>query len=296
MTTTTTNPTSPEPFLVFQSTTSSNSTRATSNDVPIYFEEDWNTGIGGGLWSTGLAFAKYLTTPHAAQTLSELAATTTTTASSRQGLSVLELGSGNSFLSVCILGLAQQIEQQQQLQQRSSNSNSSSTPPQRIIQDLVITDLADHLPLMQKTVDANTHILSSTGDNTKRRVCVMEHKWGEFLPTTTTNNNNNSAKEDTTFEAQVQQGSHKFDLILGSDVAYRPDLFDILIASLLQYSHDKTIILIGVTMLDTNPTFFHKLRAAGFEYTKFSDHLLEPNFRGPTFGIFCIQRQQYNKE
>ena len=25
----------------------------TINDVPIYFNEDWDTGIGGGLWTTG---------------------------------------------------------------------------------------------------------------------------------------------------------------------------------------------------------------------------------------------------
>jgi len=25
----------------------------TINDVPIYFNEDWGTGIGGGLWTTG---------------------------------------------------------------------------------------------------------------------------------------------------------------------------------------------------------------------------------------------------
>ncbi len=28
------------------------------DDTPVYFREDWNTGIGGGLWSTGLAIAK----------------------------------------------------------------------------------------------------------------------------------------------------------------------------------------------------------------------------------------------
>jgi len=25
----------------------------TINDVPIYFNEDWDIGIGGGLWTTG---------------------------------------------------------------------------------------------------------------------------------------------------------------------------------------------------------------------------------------------------
>lgn len=266
-----------EPFLVFRSskeaaaadegTTTSTITASSRCDVPIYFQEDWNTGIGGGLWSTGLAFSKYLTTSHAAANLQQLADVT----KDQGGLSVLELGSGNSFLSVCILGLAHQLEQ--------LNPTSNGTAA-TIIKDLVITDFADHLPLMQKTLDANRHI----SNKEKTRVRVLEHKWGEFLPSSNERNNDS-------FEEQVQQGTFKFDLILGSDVAYREDLFDILIASLLQYSHANTVILIGVTMLDTKPAFFHKLRAAGFDYTKFADHLLEPDFRGQTFGVFAIQRR-----
>ena len=29
----------------------------TINNIPIHFSDDWNTGIGGGLWSTGWAMA-----------------------------------------------------------------------------------------------------------------------------------------------------------------------------------------------------------------------------------------------
>jgi len=247
---------SQEPFLVIQSPN-----RTPGSDIPIYFKDDWDTGIGGGLWSTGLAFAKYLTTHHAAQNLQQLAAGK----EDQEGLSVLELGSGNSFLSVVFLGLTHQLEQL-----RATND-----PGPTILKDLVITDLEDHLPLMKKILDANAHITISE----KARVRILEHKWGEFLPPS-------GNQQELSLEAQVQQGSYKFDLIMGSDVAYHNDLHDILIASLLQYSHAKTQILIGVTMLDTKARFFDKLHDAGFTYSKLADHLLEPNFWGRTFGIF----------
>lgn len=260
-------------------------------DVPIYFQEDWNTGIGGGLWSTGLAFSKYLTTPHAAANLQQLAAAKKDNKGQEfdeeEGLSVLELGSGNGFLSVCILGLANQLEQLQK------NNTNGETSPTVIIKDLAITDLVDHLDLMQKIVDANAHILGVGADSssiTKTRVHVLEHKWGEFLPSNT-ESSNDSEDSTVSFKDQVQQGKYKFDLIIGSDVAYHEGLYDILIASLLQYSHGNTLMLIGMTMLDTKPKFFGKLQEAGLQYTKFADHLLEPDFRGPTFGIFAIQRK-----
>merc|ERR1711933_605494 len=70
-------------------------------EVPVYFEEDWDVGIGGGLWSTGLAFARYLTTDHAQRSMEELFLR------QRRRLNALELGSGNGFLSLCLLALAQ---------------------------------------------------------------------------------------------------------------------------------------------------------------------------------------------
>jgi 2-polyprenyl-3-methyl-5-hydroxy-6-metoxy-1,4-benzoquinol methylase len=200
------------------------------NDTPVYFQEDWDIGIGGGLWSTGLAVARYLQhhPGHAIQSLNKLG---------NNNLSLLELGSGNGFLALCFLAL-------------------------RRWKELVITDIDTHLPLIQTTLDANAHLISSESN-----VQVTEHKWGEL--------------------GDALEGK-KFDVIVGSDVAYHEDLYDILISSLARFSHESTVALIGVTMNDTKPLFFRKLREAGFRYERLADWLMEPEFRGTTFGIFVI--------
>ena len=51
----------------------------------------------------------------------------------RMGINALELGSGNGFLSVCLMALA-------------ANQNIP-------LREVVVTDLSDHLKLMKKTVD-----------------------------------------------------------------------------------------------------------------------------------------------
>ena len=53
-------------------------------------------------------------------------------------LSIMELGSGNVFLGVCLLAL-----------------NVEERIP---IRELVVTDMADHLDLMAKTVRSNAHV------------------------------------------------------------------------------------------------------------------------------------------
>ena len=83
----------------------------------------------------------------------------------------------------------------------------------------------------------------------------------------------------------------KFDFIFGSDVAYRDHLHEPLIASLLELSHETTICLIGVTMIDTKPKFFTSLWEAGFRYDRVPDHLMSHEFRGTTFGLFVIQKR-----
>ena len=205
----------------------------TIHDHPIYFQEDWDTGIGGGLWSTGLALAQYFQSDEARNSVLLLAG--------NKQLRVLELGSGNGFLSVCLLAMARDV-----------------------IEKLVVTDFADHLPLMETTMAANQHLMSENVE-----VQVKEHKWGEF-----------DIEDNLTF-----------DLILGSDVAYRPYLYDVLISSLSHYSNSNTISLIGVTMNDTTPAFFVKLSKAGFSYTRLNDILMPSNFQGTTFGIFVIRKK-----
>eukprot|EP01082_Thalassiosira_pseudonana_P003097 g2965.t1 g2965 contig12:1165381-1166273(-) len=202
------------------------------------------------------------------------------------GIKALELGSGNGFLSVCFLALAQTIP----------------------LKELVVTDMADHLTLMAETLKRNSHAwdelrvikpidgddvatseslykdtLSSDDATTQQSnvtVTVTEHQWGEF-PTITNPN--------PTIEQRLQ--NQKYDFIFGSDLAYRNYLHKPLIASLIHFSHEHTVSLIGVTMNDTHPVFFDLLTKAGFRYERLADHLVETEYRGRNFGLFAIQKR-----
>lgn len=245
----------------------------TIQDQSIYFQEDWGKGIGGGLWSTGLALAHYFQTEHAAENIQSLAKARTNdnaTRKKKQGLDVLELGSGNGLLAVCLMAAGKEY-----------------------IQNLVVTDLDDHLDMIKKTIEANEAILSDTQSILKREnIHVFEHKWGIFADSEDSSLSLEDIGSKNTLLQKVSCGKHKFDFIVGSDVAYREELYDPLIASLLQFSHDTTVSLIGVTMADTQPAFFDLLHRAGFTYVKLSDHLLEAEFRGTTFGIFVVQKKK----
>jgi hypothetical protein len=279
----------------------------TIKDTPVYFSEDWNAGIGGGLWSTGLAIARYLER-HADDVAENLRGLVGLKNSSRgrgdgdddddddddddpedddsdgwgSTISALELGSGNGFLSACLLAVAAH---------------------HRIpLSELVVTDVDDHLDLVTRTLRANSHVwdrldvlraggggmtnseydggsLGTTRRDVQRpssatRVLVAEHLWGEFDPATS-----------------FIRTDKKYDFIFGSDVAYRNSLHEPLIASLVRFSHPQTLSLIGVTMTDTQPVFFELLTASGFRYEKLADHLLEREFRGGNFGIIAIQKR-----
>jgi hypothetical protein len=113
----------------------------TINNTPIYLLEDWKTGIGGGLWSTGLAMAKYFEGHWTAisenlNVLARLQLSHERTAmqldQTRKEFCAIELGSGNGFLSVCLLAVMAGLE---------------NAP----LKKLVITDMADHLHLIRNT-------------------------------------------------------------------------------------------------------------------------------------------------
>lgn len=232
------------------------------HDVPVYFNEDWGAGIGGGLWSTGWAMAKYFQSNciEVRRSLRRL---------SSKKLTVLELGSGNGFLSICFLALAMDL-----------------------IGDLVITDTEEHLELIQNTLDNNSHILSLMSIPPK--VSVFPHLWGVFKGKDdggSSDNETNNAGTTSVSESSLQEGTLKFDFIFGSDLAYREELYKPLIASLERLSHSKTVFLLGVTMHDTRPKFFHLLRDAGFRYERLGEHLMEAEFRGTIFGLFMIQKR-----
>ena len=237
----------------------SNQPLLTINNVPVHFSQDWNTGIGGGLWSTGWAMAKYFES-HSTDIEQNLARLNKikqlkintncdmNEGPKNDGISAIELGSGNGFLSVCLLAAL------------STNKN--------VLQKLVVTDMADHLTLMQSTIDSNSYVYKSGSVD----VSVEEHAWGSF-------------------EDNVSNEGQQYDFIFGTDLAYRDYLYEPLISSLLRFSHDHTVSLIGVTMTDTRPKFFDMLREAGFRYERLADHLLEGEFQSCTsFGIFVLQR------
>jgi Lysine methyltransferase len=81
--------------------------------VPLYYNDDWEVGIGGGLWSTGRALSTYLSTVHAKNCLqlllsvaaAEEGASSNNRDRGHRGLSIIELGSGNGFLAACLVGL-----------------------------------------------------------------------------------------------------------------------------------------------------------------------------------------------
>jgi hypothetical protein len=219
----------------------------TIHNIPIHFSESWNTGIGGGIWSTGWAMAKYFEC-HSddisrcfirLSSLKQLRRGANFNYKQSDGISAIELGSGNGFLSVCLLAAV---------------SNHT-----RILKKLVVTDMADHLGLMQSTINANSHVVDQlqTVD-----VSVKEHVWGTF--------NDNDVKQQ------------KYDFIFGTDLAYRDYLYEPLISSLLHFSHEHTVSLIGVTMNDTRPKFFDMLREAGFRYERLAGEIV-------MYGFFCLQ-------
>ena len=142
----------------------------------------------------------------------------------------------------------------------------------------MVTDLNDHIPLITKTLEQNSHLLQLVHGNTieqpvvggKVKTMVLQHEWGQVDP-------NNIL------------GQIKFDFIFGTDIAYRHYLHGALIESLKQLSHPRTIILIGITMMDTDVIFFQRLVDAGFIYDRLGDHLMDPEFRGGSFGLFLVR-------
>ncbi len=297
------------------------------NKIPIVFSEDWDTGIGGGLWSTGLAIAKYFER-HAVDVTDNLIALGIVKCSrnnntdeqhlnmrpqendehciEREALTALELGSGNGFLSVCLLAL-----------NASFMKSHPGEPP--LIKKLVVTDMADHIALIEKTLRVNSHVWeemyvrnraeeSESGDveneggarnsyvgtlgnddtpnasdnNPDRRnegtttckkvtVIAAEHRWGEQEIESIreeeeiTSRHNSQTNENS---ANVAIHKQKYDFIIGSDVAYRDHLHAPLISSLIHFSHEHTLSLIGITMNDTKPKFFDSLLEAGFRYER----------------------------
>ena len=235
----------------------------TIHGIPIYFGEDWTTGIGGGLWSTGKALAQYANTPHAQGQLRQLVQRRKRR--NNHPLTILELGSGNGLLAACWLALCQSID-----------------CPVHVY----VTDTADHLPLIQQTMDANPHLWKN---NNNTQVFVREHTWGDFA---------------NIHDPESSSWPDSFDIILGSDVAYHERLYRPLLASLDRFMpppanndnnkhhHPSTLLLLGCTMNDTTPEFFDLLQDTGFRYQLLQHDLLPAELQGNVFGVFLVQRRR----
>jgi Lysine methyltransferase len=272
--------------------------------LPIYFQEDWAQGIGGGLWSTGLALSKYFgASMHARRNLVKLLHEINEKQISNsmprprklKGISALELGSGNGLLAICLACCSVALP-------------GSRSP---LIEEIVITDTCEHLPLIRKTVQSNQHVVqlvnqndnemneselpeSCKVDKSRVSVSVVQYNWGyPFTQAATLEREVRriGPGNDCQTDSQETEPSRKFDLIIGSDLAYHKALYQPLIKTLQYCSHDESVILLGVTMNDTTPDFFVQLQQAGFQYQRFSDDLFEDStFRGRTFGIFYIRK------
>ncbi len=88
----------------------------------LVLHEDWSVGIGGGVWSTGVAMAKYMFNNSSFLT------------KRLSGRRCLELGSGNGWLSVVLAILVKDCT-------------------------IHITDDEAHLPLMSETIENNKHLI-----------------------------------------------------------------------------------------------------------------------------------------
>ena len=360
--------------------------RAAGGGYAIYLTEDWESGIGGGLWTTGLALCKYFassshflqqfrslhlqknmkktrsTPPPPMKTTNDPASSSASAAASLLSSSlfgsgavgtqasqtqpvvpvrVLELGSGNGFLTVCLItAIAVAAANQRQHQNHTTpefvaavddDDNDNEADKLRWFPgvEVVVTDTAPHLELIQTTIESNLQQIlpqiikkhTSTGTPTtnqpqvqdqeeqeqlqiavsaiiNRSVAVKEYLWGE--PYDFSEDDDGAGNDDPN---QSRRRNTNFDLIIGSDVAYHDKLHDPLIAALTEFmpastrenttttNTTNTVALIGITMNDTKPIFFTKLLHAGFQYEKLADHLFGADITASRqFGIFAITR------
>ena len=188
-------PSSPREFLTIS--TSSN----TNKIIPVCFEEDWNVGIGGGLWSTGLALAYYFI-DHRLDFARQLSNIVRRRKAS--SMKMIELGSGNGFLSIVLSACLLACRYECLIDFHT---------------DLVATDLEDHLNMIRRTMQSNDHIVELDTEkeaekydqqtySEKIKISVKEHAWGVF----------------SNCEAMIAS-DEKFDFIFGRQVC---DFFDTL--------------------------------------------------------------------
>ena len=162
------------------------------------------------------------------------------------GRSVLELGSGTGLVGLFLAALLHRAR---------------ASP--RCVH---VTDRADHVPIMRENVARNALLLRAPASPSAPAggVVAGECEWGR--------------------EAYPElEGGAPFDLVIGTDVAYSPELHAPLITTLRAVCGAATVVLLGVTRSDTPPSFFAALGRAGFGY-----HLISAQ---GDFGLFRVARE-----
>ena len=271
---------------------------------PVYLTEDWDSGIGGGLWTTGLALGRYFSTSqHFLEEFRSLKARkrqNAQTVDSRKSkkvqrqpspVRVLELGSGNGFLGVCLVTAVAVAEANEK---QNNPTESAESPEHWPGIEVVVTDTAEHLSLMRTTIESNLKRILPQIRNQQQQQAKKNNDY-ENLSSDIDVGRVARAEEYLWGEDYDFGGdSEPFDLIIGSDVAYRDYLHDPLIAALDEFCVPQhTVALIGVTMNDTKPIFFQKLVQRGFRYEKLADRLLGDEFctSARQFGVFAISKK-----
>ncbi|CAM9168985.1 unnamed protein product [Choristocarpus tenellus] len=130
--------------------------------------------------------------------------------------------------------------------------------------EVVITDLASHIDICSHNLTANVDLIPD-----QCKVRVEEYDWGS--------------------DCSSSLSRFPFDVVIGTDVAYYEHLHEPLIKALLATTGPETLILLGVTRMDTGPDFFEALDQAGFEF-----YLMEQASSNKAFGLFCVFRERQN--
>ncbi|CAH0487439.1 unnamed protein product [Peronospora farinosa] len=144
-----------------------------------------------------------------------------------------------------------------------------------------LTDLQTHIRGLYRNVKRNAKAVRSGV-----QVHVLELSWGSL------------EQEMSLMElvAATNDGTDKHkatqvDVILGTDVAYQPELYDPLLHTINRLATPQTLILLGLNRADTEFTFFHQLERDGFEYYKIPNFKLPKEYWGREFGLFEIRRR-----
>lgn len=221
----------------------------------LRLEVDWGVGIGGGLWSAGLLLCR------------QLAARSDFFRALCDGRRVLELGSGTGLCGLALATICQPVE-------------------------VVVTDLQTHVELMERNIARWQQQLADQADpadstDPAERKHQAEGQCRSHPPSVI------AAEFD--WDKDAAHLRPPFDVVLGTDLAYREELFLPVVRALLAASDAHTVTLLGVTRSDTGPAFFDLLRQHGFEYYRVPDWEMKGKSESgavANFGLFFIFKQR----